>query len=118
MSIPSWLLLPAYLVVNLFVGNAVWWYWTTERHAGWPSTRLAHFFMCELRPVYIPALLVIIADDSAHHRSALRLFIDCCALLNYFLKDKDDDRWKRRRAKMASKVQQAGSRLIVVPAST
>lgn len=45
-------------------------------------------------------------------------FFDALKLVNWFqLKDVDeDDRWKRRKAKLASKVAKRGGRLAVVPA--
>lgn len=41
--------------------------------------------------------------------------ITACWLVMRLKKD-DDDRWKKRRKKLASKVQQTGARLVVVPA--
>lgn len=76
----------------------------------------------ELRPFYLPAALIIISDDVVTGRlwgSGWAIFGDAALLACWWLyKDvDDDDRWKRRRAKVVGKVKAlASGRLTVVPA--
>lgn len=83
--------------------------------------RLVKGLFHELRPLYLPAVLIAFAADSVlgHPSMAWRAFNLVMNILNWFLyKDKggDDDRWKRRKAKLGEKVTRVGSRLTVVPA--
>lgn len=51
--------------------------------------------------------------------TALRLFLLAAALACYWLtKHDDDDRWKRRRRKIADRINANGGRLTVVPVVT
>jgi len=89
-----------------------------------PSKRqhlgIQRWLWAELRPFYLPAVFIGIARDVLSGDiigwSALW---DGFALLNWWIyKDiDDDDRWKRRKAKVTGKVKAlASGRLTVVPA--
>jgi len=72
----------------------------------------------ELRPFYLPAVGVVITRlVLAGEMRGWNIFFEACALANWwFFKDvDDDDRWKRRKAKLVAMVQRQGSRLVVVP---
>jgi hypothetical protein len=82
-----------------------------------PAFAPFRWLISELRPAYLPAVVVIIAS----HAGGGTLFgwdglYDACRVVNwFFFKDEGDDRWKRRKAKLAEKIQRRGSRLVVVP---
>jgi hypothetical protein len=85
------------------------------------GSRLAPFVFHELRPFYLPAVAAQFAADTLLSNPSLgwRVLLAALNLLNWFLlKDAggDDDRWKRRKAKLAEKVSQVGGRLVVEPA--
>lgn len=72
----------------------------------------------ELKPFFLPALVVTTFFDVAT-LDGWGLFFDAVNVGNwYFLRNAgDDDRWKRRKEKLAGKVQAlASGRLVVVPA--
>jgi hypothetical protein len=77
----------------------------------------------ELRPFFLPAAAVILAIHvgSGEIRDWWTALNDGCRFgLWFMLKDfdNDDDRWKRRRQKLAEKIQRKGARLVVVPAGS
>jgi hypothetical protein len=76
---------------------------------------ISHAFF-ELRPLYLPAHVIVVAYQLAHGSpdwfNAVLGF--ALAWVIWQVKD-DDDRWKRRRRKVAEKVEAAGGKLTVVP---
>lgn len=72
----------------------------------------------ELRPFYLPAVGLRIADLVVHgEMTGWNIFFSASALaLWWFVKDEGDDRWKRRRAKVTEKIARRGARLVVLPA--
>ena len=79
-----------------------------------------HLLWAELRPFYLPAVAVIISKHVMNGDILGWYAITDAAKIYgwWMLKDiGDDDRWKRRRAKVVEKVQRLGSRLVVVPAT-
>lgn len=82
---------------------------------------ISRWVWAELRPVYLPACFVhtfcTAAQGELHDWG---IYVEALSYLNWFiLKDADeDDRWKRRREKLAETVQRVGARLVVVPAKT
>jgi hypothetical protein len=97
------------------------WYvisWSLGAVLGHQSATL-RWLVAELQPLYLPAVVVVNASGIwVHHDplNAWRLVGTACALANYWLfKDNDDDRWKRRRRKLAERIARIGSRLVVVP---
>jgi hypothetical protein len=74
----------------------------------------------ELRPFFLPASVVLVAIHTGNGEiqgwwTALN---DGCRFGLWFIYkdfDNDDDRWKRRRTKLAEKIQRIGARLVVVP---
>jgi len=72
----------------------------------------------ELRPLYLPAVLVLIADYSLRGQLiGWNLLWSAGMVFNWFyFKDEGDDRWKRRRKKATEKVKAlASGRLVAVP---
>jgi hypothetical protein len=85
--------------------------------------RITRAVFWELRPFYLPAVVVGYVLDSVadgHPVGALRIIFFAVNVANWWwYKDADtddDDRWKRRRRKVAEKVERVGGRLAVVPA--
>ena len=87
---------------------------------GWHVPPIVSSVFFNLRPFYFPALAV--------YTVYLIRIGDLDGIVDYLLNaiswvggywmrnDKDDeDRWKRRREKVAAKVQEAGGKLVVVP---
>jgi len=79
----------------------------------------ARWLWAELRPFYLPAVilrigLLVMSGEMLGYNT---LYM-AAALANWFLyKDvDDDDRWKRRKAKLVEKIQRQGAHLVVVPA--
>ncbi len=73
----------------------------------------------ELRPFYLPAVAVYIGKIVFEgEMSGWNIFFAAAALACWWIyKDVDeDDRWKRRRAKLVEKLERRGSRLVAVPA--
>jgi len=80
--------------------------------------RTLRFIHIELKPFYLPALVVstvLFCRDGFSWDIAVHSGF---GVLNWFLyRDlDDDDRWKRRKEKLAEKVSRSGSRLVVHPA--
>lgn len=82
---------------------------------------LARRLFAELRPFYLLAVLVSIADLALNGEMLGWNTVFCALNLAcwWIYKDADDDdRWKRRRRKVAEKVARLGGRLTVVPAES
>ena len=74
----------------------------------------------ELRPLYLPAVAILVTHDvMTGNMLGWRAFVDACHIINwfYFRNVDEDDRWKRRRRKLAEKIEQRGGRLVAVPAT-
>ena len=73
----------------------------------------------ELRPFYLPAVLTSAAIDLATGawNWGNPIFLAVAALNWWMMRNEkdDDDRWKRRREKLAEKVEAVGGKLTVVP---
>jgi hypothetical protein len=82
-------------------------------------TRFLRTIFFELRPFYVPAATVNWVIYMSTHRmdmiDYLGLVFTVIAWFWFRNRGGDDDRWKRRAKKLASKVQARGSRLVVVP---
>lgn len=78
----------------------------------------------ECKPFYWPAVIVMIAGDVYPHSFITYVlnWVHWLNLVTFWIawiacKDvDDDDRWKRRRRKLAEAVKSIGSKLVVVPA--
>lgn len=84
-----------------------------------PARRCCRAIWAELKPFYLTATAVIIARHvMTGEMVGWNALWDACRIYNWFqFKDiDDDDRWKRRKAKLVEKVAQRGGRLVVVPA--
>jgi len=91
---------------------------STLKGAGYHS-RLIRGLWAELRPFYLPAVAVLITNHvMAGEMIGWNTFAHTCQIANwFFFKDvDDDDRWKRRKAKLAEKIERRGGRLVVIPA--
>lgn len=78
----------------------------------------AHTLFHELRPLYLPAVVVAHVSASALVDGPAPAISTAFSLNTwFFLKDRggDDDRWKRRRRKAAEKISRVGGRLAVQP---
>jgi hypothetical protein len=109
-------------------GNMVWFCWvgsgaavdllTATRREVPPIVRTVRR---ELKPFVLPALAAVYIPAFLHgpnfgNVSGLAICLACWA---YARHDKDDDdRWKKRRQKLAAKVAEVGGRLQVVPAGS
>lgn len=83
---------------------------------------VARWMYAELRPFYLPCAIVIITrnvvtGDILHGLTWLGDFFALLCWFSFKDIDIDDDRWKRRKARVLEKVKRLGSRLVVVPAS-
>lgn len=80
--------------------------------------RPLRWLFAELRPFYLPAVAIYIADlvisGTVLGWNTLNIFF---ALVSWWIyKDVDkDDRWKRRKKKLAEKIERRGARLVAVP---
>lgn len=75
----------------------------------------------ELRPLYLPAVAVAAVTAALTDYGPLwsQAFMTALNIVGWWLYKNvggDDDRWKRRRQKLAEKVEQVGGRLVVAPA--
>lgn len=79
--------------------------------------QVCHWIVSELRPFYLPAVVVIIASHALTGKLHGWVQItDPCLILNwFFFKDQGDDRWKRRRTRLSERVARLGARLVVIP---
>lgn len=102
--------------------SPVWWLlnWSYTLFRGF-GFRFAARPYRELRPFALPLWLVSTGPDLVVHPNwGTRIAFGFGAvawLVIRFDKD-DDDRWKRRRKRLASKVAEVGGRLQVVPAGS
>lgn len=84
-----------------------------------PPVRICRFLWAELRPVYLPGVAILIAQHvMAGEMLGWNSLLHACQIFNWFaFKDiDDDDRWKRRKAKLVERIERRGARLVVVPA--
>lgn len=83
-----------------------------------PALRTWRWTWAELRPFYLSAVavkigLLVVSGEMLGWNT----FFSACYVLNWFyFKDIDeDDRWKRRKAKLLEKVTRKGGRLVAAP---
>jgi hypothetical protein len=93
----------------------LWAWWWPRLSRPWMRTLKA-----EAYPFYPAAILIDLGVDLWGDHGAgfdfYSLVMHTVALLGWLLWDNDDDeRWKRRRRKLAQRVARAGARLVVVP---
>lgn len=76
----------------------------------------------EIRPLYLPSIALQFVADFIHqdrHLNGWNFGAYGVALFMYWLLSKtdrdDDDRWKRRKQRLAEKVEELGGKLVVVP---
>ena len=120
--IPEWASIAARVLTVVWVTNGVILLWCRQIF-NVDTTRdffaVPRLVLSELRPLYLPAALLLIADDSLRGNlfHTWTLVGDACSIWNWFLfKDEGDDRWKRRRKKVTEKVKAlASGRLVAVP---
>lgn len=117
-------------LLNIAVALVLWWPWVAIALA---VCRIAAAFgrsvpdrllsmlrtvVVEVRPFYLPAVgvrAVQMLADGEPWWSAVVLVL--AGWLNWWMwRDKDDDRWKRRRRKATEAIKRVGSRLVAVPA--
>lgn len=88
-----------------------------RQDAGWYA--VAGAVWAELKPFYLPALVIRQAHyfgDSTFPLPLQVVFLGIEVYLWFAFRHLgDDDRWKRRRRKLAEKVSRVGSRLVVAP---
>jgi hypothetical protein len=86
---------------------------------GWTVPPIVSHMFFNLRPFYFPALAVVTLYAIRHgDMSVVDYIFNAFSWVGGFWirNDKDDDdRWKRRREKLAAKVQETGGKLTVVP---
>lgn len=90
-----------------------------SRLFGWPQHPIIPALYFNLKPFFLPALMIGTGYDFARGNMSpvdyiLTAISFVFGIMIYNDKD-DDDRWKRRREKLASKVQEAGGKLVIVP---
>ena len=92
------------------------------RFLGVRSRRWINWVFFELRPIapfFLLASYLLESVLRGNHGMGWRIFTLACGAYNWWASrgDKDDDdRWKKRRRKVAARVKQVGQRLAVVPA--
>lgn len=75
----------------------------------------------ELRPFALPALVLSQVADilAGHHQGVIGNIVFAINVVNWWLirrdRHDDDDRWQRRRDRLAGKVAEVDGRLVVVP---
>lgn len=112
-----WLTVPAEMVIVLWVYNGLilkMWFGRRDH----PFLKTPRWVWAELRPFYLPAVVVHIVNLSMLGQVlGWNSFFIACTVLNWWLlKDADDDdRWKRRKRKLAEKIERQGARLVAVP---
>lgn len=104
-------------VMNAWANSVIVIY--SARHEGLEPARWARWCWAELRPFYLPANAVFAISGFLISPWTLggSVIATGLGLMVWHLgKDvDDDDRWKRRKAKLAAKVFRKGARLVVVP---
>lgn len=120
------------LIYLVLLMAAFGWYCTSGILFVWiqfqnpPKHRIADFLRtirAELQPFYLPTVAVLLVLDTMSGEIndpwiALNNAARFVLWVLYRNLDDDDDRWKRRRAKVKEKIKRVGSRLVVVPAGT
>jgi hypothetical protein len=114
-------LLPAVLVTMVwpFAGLVL----TTAHylHRAESTVNAARRVYHELRPFYLPAVaashVIAVWLDGRDGMSYFTLAVDLLCWVAFRNSGGDDDRWKRRRKKLADRVSVVGGRLAVVSAS-
>lgn len=77
---------------------------------------VARTLHAELRPFYLPATVFVIAHSLPHQHSPWDLIGDAFAAACYWVCTlDDDDRWKRRRKRVADRIKATVAGLVVVP---
>jgi hypothetical protein len=117
------------LIKTLAVTTAFGWYASSTVLFLWiqfqnppPNWILAlRELRAELRPFYLPAAGIVLAVHIGNGEIGdwWTAFNDSCRFGLWFMYkdfDNDDDRWKRRKARLTEKIQRVGARLVVVPA--
>jgi len=120
--IPEWVSMAARVVTVAWVTSGVILYWC-RRVFDMDTSRdffaVPRWVLSELRPLYLPAALLLIADDSLRGNlfHPWTIVGDACSIWNWLIfKDEGDDRWRRRRKKVTEKVKAlASGRLVAVP---
>lgn len=112
--------MPDWLVAVSGCVNVAWLFacmvWFFVDLADREPPRIVVWLASELRPLYWPASLIVIVASCSDGVGWLDALNAACTVINwYVLKDKHDDRWRKRRVKLAEKVTRRGSRLVVVP---
>ena len=83
-----------------------------------PIVRPFRWLWAELRPFYLPATGFLMGYVLVHgDMTPLQAVLWGMNVWSWFVfKDEDDDdRWKRRKDKLAAKIERRGSRLVAVP---
>jgi hypothetical protein len=89
---------------------------------GLPKPDALRWLWAELRPFYLPACVVgVLETVLAGEGGGFWIWVGhalqfACWWIYKNVDDDDEDRWKRRKAKLKEKVAQLGGRLVVVPA--
>lgn len=103
---------------NLYVWPSVAIQWIGL--TGGKAPDMLRAIRAELRPFALPLALAYSVPGVLETHSAWSYGSLGFAVLNWLLlrhlKDDDDDRWKRRKQKLAEKVAEVGGKLQVVPA--
>lgn len=104
-------------VINWVMPLIIILYIITPKLFGERPRIISHVFF-ELRPLYIPAHIIVAIHHLTHNPTGNDWFDltvgFALAWMMWRYKD-DDDRWKRRRRKLAEKVEAVGGKLTVVP---
>lgn len=112
----------ANFVINTWsIASAVLFFGRLMGFGGHPVLMGALRLWAELRPFYLPAVVVAIGGYVlAGEMLGWNTFYSACYIVNWFaykdIDDEDDDRWKRRKKKVLDAVARVGARLVVVPA--
>lgn len=94
---------------------------TNRRYVSLPSDIVepSRALVAELKPFYLTVVLVRFATESALYGAGIspgfNLALGLASWWAIRRNKDDDDRWKRRRERLASRVAQLGGRLAVVP---
>ena len=91
------------------------------RAAGQDIPPLARAVRAELKPFALPLILAATVPDALAYPDPVSVGVVAMCVVGWWLSrhDKDDDdRWKRRRQRLAAKVAAVAGRLAVVPAES
>lgn len=126
MGLKSWLMMISWI---MFVLKMSWYVAAitlalTKRNGVGGELRLARFVFHELKPFFWVIVIVDLVCDLSSSATPLMIaangFVLVMDYFNWrFYKDidNDDDRWKRRKKKLADKVKALNGRLVLVPAT-